>query len=285
MKVLLHVNYYEGAGKFENLFKLIKVSGADGVELRGKNYYNMGKENYLAMVEDLKQRNPETEIAFGYQLCFDTDEETRKKDFEDFVNFIDWAKAKCGTKVMNMFTDSLVSESAAYYDFEKNGSALADEAMYARHGEGLTLAGIELEKRGMIAGLETHNCYIHDLAKSCAKLLSYVKSPAIGINYDHGNICLNQNGESIDEVFELLKGKFHYAHLKNMLRFPRDLRYYYATHLEDGHIDTGKVLGLLKDEVKSGIIAVEYACPGDGLIAAKRDIEYVNFLREWLDIK
>ena len=281
MKVLLHVNYYEGAGKFENLFKLIKFAGADGVELRAKNYYNMGKENYLAMVEDLKQRNPEAEIAFGYQLCFNTDEETRKQDFEDFVNFLDWAKAKCGTKVMNMFTDSLVAENGAYYEFEQNGSALADEDMYIRHGEGLTRAGNELEKRGMIAGLETHNCYIHDIAKSCAKLAEYIKSPAVGFNYDHGNIFLNKNGETIDEVFELLKGKIHYAHLKNLLR-SRDYKYYYATHLEDGHIDTGKVLGLLKDEVKSGVIAVEYACPGDGLIAAKRDIEYVNFLREWL---
>jgi len=284
MKVLLHVNYYEGAGKFENLFKLAKKVGADGIELRAKNYYNMGKENYLAMVEDLKQRNPEMELAFGYQLCFNTDEDTRKQDFEDFVNFLDWAKEKCGTKVMNMFTDSLVAEGVGYYEFDKNGSAMADEDMYIRHGEGLTRAGNELEKRGMLAGLETHNCYIHDIAKSCAKLLSYVKSPAIGVNYDHGNICLNKNGETIDEVFELLKGKFHYAHLKNMLRFPRDIQYYYATHLEDGHIDTGKVLGLLKDEIKSGIIAVEYACPGDGLIAAKRDIEYVNFLRDWLEI-
>ena len=44
MKVLLHVNYYEGAGKFETLFKIIKAVGADVVELRAKNYYNMGKE-------------------------------------------------------------------------------------------------------------------------------------------------------------------------------------------------------------------------------------------------
>ena len=282
MKVLLHVNYYEGAGKFETLFKLIKTVGADGVELRAKNYYNMGKENYLAMVEDLKQRNPELELAFGYQLCFNTDADTQKKDFEDFVNFLDWAKEKCGTRLMNMFTDSLVAEGTEYFEFDKNGSAIADDDMFARHGEGLTRAGNELEKRGMLAGLESHNCYIHDIAKSCAKLLSYVKSPAIGINYDHGNIFLNKNGESIDEVFELLKGKIYYAHLKNLMR-SRDFRYYYATHLEAGHIDTGKVLGLLKNELKSGIFAVEYACSGDGFIAAKRDIEYVNYLRNWLD--
>ena len=282
MKVLLHVNYYEGAGKFEDLFKLIKTVGADGVELRGKRYYDMSKEDYFAMVEDLRQRTPELELAFGYQLCFNTAEDTRKQDFEDFVNFIDWAKEKCGTKLLNMFTDNLIADGVDYYDFASNGSVLADEDMYIRHGEGLTRAGNELEKRGMLAALETHNCYIHDLAASSAKLLSYVKSPAIGINYDHGNIFLNKNGESIDKVVELLKGKIYYAHLKNLMR-SRDFKYYFATHLEGGHIDTGKMLGLLKNELKSGMFAVEYACSGDGLIAAKRDIEYVNFLREWLN--
>ena len=281
MKVLLHVNYYEGAGKFETLFKLIRSVGADGVELRAKNYYDMGKENYLAMVEELKQRNPDLELAFGYQLCCDTDEETRKKDFEDFVNFIDWAKEKCGTRLLNMFTDSLVNPDCAYFDFDKNGSALADDEMYARHGKVLTAAGNELEKRGMLAALESHNCYIHDIAKSCAKLLTYVKSPAIGINYDHGNIFLNKNGETIDQVFDLLKGKIYYAHLKNMMR-SRDFQHYFPTHLEAGHIDTCKVLDKLRNELKSGIFAIEYACPGDGVIAAKRDMDYIRFLRTWL---
>jgi len=281
MKVLLHVNYYEGAGKFETLFKLIRAVGADGVELRGKNYYDMGKEKYFAMVEELKQRNPDLELAFGYQFCCNTDEETRKKDLEDFVNFLDWAKEKCGTRLLNMFTDSLVNPDCEYFDFDKNGSALADDEMYARHGAGLTAAGNELEKRGMLAALESHNCYIHDIAKSCAKLLTYVKSPAIGINYDHGNIFLNRNGESIDDVFSLLKGKIYYAHLKNLMR-SRDFKYYLATHLEDGHIDTCKVMDKLRNELKSGIFAIEYACPGDGVIAAKRDMDYVRFLRTWL---
>ena len=32
MKVLLHVNYYEGPAKLEALVKLIRYVGADGVE-------------------------------------------------------------------------------------------------------------------------------------------------------------------------------------------------------------------------------------------------------------
>ena len=282
MKVLLHVNYYEGAGKFEDLFKLIRMAGADGVELRAAKYYDMDKAGYLAMVEDLKQRNADLELTFGYPLHFSSvSEDVQKQEFEDFVQFIDWAKEKCGTSLLNMFTDTLVDPACEYYEFDKNGSTLADENMYAVHGAGLTAVGKELEARNMLAALESHNCYIHDTATSCAKLLQYVKSPAIGINYDHGNIYLNSKGESIDQVFELLQGKIYYAHLKNLMR-TRDFKYFLATHLEDGHIDTCHVLNKLKNELKSGMFAIEYACPGDGIIAAKRDMDYIRFLRDWL---
>lgn len=284
MKVLLHVNYYEGPAKLEQLVKIIRTVGADGVELRGSRFYDMDRNDYYAMIADLKQRNADLEFTFGYNLHFSSGEEdARKQEFEDFVKFLDWAKEKCGTKVLNLFTDSLVHPEYRYIDFDKNGSAMADDALYACHGAGLTAAGKELEKRGMLGALESHNCYIHDIAKSCAKLLTYVESPAIGINYDHGNIFINRNGESIDDVFELLKGRIYYAHLKNMIK-TREWQYA-ATHLEAGHIDTAKVLEkLAKDELKSGILAVEYACPGDGIIAAKRDMDYIRFLREWLNI-
>ena len=284
MKVLLHVNYYDGAGKFETLFKLIRMAGADGVELRATRYYDMEKASYLAMVEDLKQRNPDLEMTFGYPLKFNNiSDDEKKQQMENFVEFLDWSKEKCGTKLLNMFTDSLVNPDCQYFDFDQNGSALADDAMYERHGAGLTEAGKELEARGMLGALESHNCYIHDLAKSCAKLLGYVKSPAIGINYDHGNIFLNRNGESIDQVFELLKGKIYYAHLKNLMR-TRDFKHYFPTHLEAGHIDTCQVMTKLKNELKSGMFAVEYACTGDGVIAAKRDMDYIRLLREWLEM-
>ena len=89
MKVLLHVNYYEGAGKFETLFKLIRSVGADGVELRAKNYYNMTKEQYWTMVEELKQRNPDLELAFGYPLHFSSvDKDTQKQEFDKYLNKI-----------------------------------------------------------------------------------------------------------------------------------------------------------------------------------------------------
>ena len=282
MKVLLHVNYYEGAGKFDRLFKLIRVSGADGVELRAARYYDMDKSGYWHMVEELKQKNPEAEIVFGYPLHFTTvDEETQKREFEDYVTFLDWAHGKLGTTLLNMYTDNFIDPAYAYSEYDKQGSTLASEEDYVRHGEGLTRAGRELEKRGMLAGLESHNCYIHDTATSCRKLLDHVQSDAIGINYDHGNIFLNSKGESIDDVFKLLKGRIYYAHLKNGMKTTAGQ--YLATHLADGYIDTAKVLEGLKSELKSGIFTIEYSCPGDGLIAAKTDMEYIRYLREWLD--
>jgi hypothetical protein len=40
----------------------------------------------------------------------------------------------------------------------------------------------------------------------------------------------------------------------------------------------------LKDNLRSGILAVEYPAPGDGYIAAKRDMEYIKFLKDSLEI-
>ncbi len=283
MKVLLHVNYFEGAGKFDTLFKLIRVNGADGVELRATRYYDMDKAGYRALVEELKQKNPDLELAFGYPLHFSSvDAETQKREFAEFVEFIDWAGAKVGTTLLNLFTDALFDPKQTYWHYDKYGSAMADDALFARHAAGLTAVGRELEKRHMLGALETHNCYIHDLAKPCRKLLDLIGSDAIGINYDHGNIFLNRNGESIPEVLEILKGRIYYAHLKNLMK-TQDWQYM-ATHLDAGHIDTYQVLAGLKNELKSGMFAIEYACTGDGVIAARRDMEYIRYLREWLDI-
>ena len=52
------------------------------------------------------------------------------------------------------------------------------------------------------------------------------------------------------------------------------------TQLEQGHIDTMHAMRKLKTNLRSGIMAVEYPAPGDGVIAAKRDMEYIKFLKK-----
>ena len=135
----------------------------------------------------------------------------------------------------------------------------------------------------MRIALETHNSYLHDLPNACQKLMDMTGHEAVGINYDHGNIAINKNGCSIKEVFDVIGDNIYYVHLKNLLIFRDGV--YMVTHLEAGHIDTSEILTRLRNQGYEGIITVEYACPGDGFIAAQRDKDYVEILKEWLKNK
>ncbi len=282
MKTLLHVNYYEGLGKLETLFKIAASNGCSGVELRRFSAYETDEQGYLNKIADLKQRYSDFEIIFGYPLNYMVDEPERiKTDEQNFIKFLDWAQAACGTKIINFFTGNLIAPGAEYTDYEKNGSACATEVHYERAAVGLRRLNPELAKRNMRIALESHNCYLHDLPQACAKLLDMADADRCGINYDHGNIFINHNGVGIDECFKLLNGRIYYAHLKNLMRTP-DFKYNLATHLEDGHIDTCQVMKGLANELPDGIIAIEYPCSGDGVIAAKRDMDYIRFLQDFL---
>lgn len=284
MKVLLHVNYYEGPGKLDELFRIADLYGYDGVELRRKyNFNDMTQAEYEKKVAALKSQYPDMEITFGgiVDFCRGAEDQV-KQDLESYMQFIEWAAAECGTKVMNFFTGGLVRPGADYYEFDRNGSGMANEDDYLKSAEGLKLIGDKAAAHNMLFALETHNCYLHDLPAPCRKLMDMTNHDAIGINYDHGNITINKNGSSIAEVFETIGDKIYYAHLKNLLKFKNDL--FMTTRLEEGHIDTMDVVKRLQGNLKSGMAAVEYACPGDGIIAAKRDMEYMKFIKEWLDI-
>jgi sugar phosphate isomerase/epimerase len=284
MKVLLHVNYCEGQGKLDQLFELAKTYGYDGVELRWKyRFDDMDQAQYQKKIAALKSEYPDFEITFGGMVDFCRGaEDDVKKDTADYLKFLEWAKADCGTKVMNFFTGVLHHPDVDYTQFHVNGSGLALEADYEKSAAGLKIIGDKAAELNMLIALETHNAYLHDLATPCKKLMDMTAHDSVGINYDHGNIILNKNGEPINKVFELLDGKIYYAHLKNAMVFRHQL--YMITHLDQGHINTMEVMKGLKNNLKSDIIAVEYPATGDGFIAAKRDMEYIKFLKDWLEI-
>ena len=97
-----------------------------------------------------------------------------------------------------------------------------------------------------------------------------------------GNIFLNRNGGSIADAFRLIGDKIYYAHLKNLLRMANS--FMCVTRLEEGHIDQMEVMRGLKDHLRSNILAIEYPVTGDGAIAARRDMDYIRFLKEELEI-
>ena len=292
MKVLLHVNYVEGPGDcLERLFALASRAGCDGVELRWKyRFQDRTQEEYCALVADLKQRYPEMEIVFGGNIPFCRGEEAEiARELEAYGKFLEWAKKTCDTKVMNFFTGNIFPASGGYGvgAMHLGGSAIACDADYERAAAGLRQVGDMAAPLGIKLALETHNGYLHDIATACAKLMEMTAHDAVGINYDHGNIVLHKDGEAIDKVFELLPEKIYYAHLKNMLLspLPGGCQSYAVTRLSDGYIDQYRVMQNLKKYLKTDMIAIEYPCPGDGIIAALKDMEYINFLKNELNIQ
>jgi len=136
---------------------------------------------------------------------------------------------------------------------------------------------------GVHLALETHNGYLHDLPSACRKLLDMTGHESIGINYDQGNIFINKNGTSIKEYFSVIGKKTYYVHLKNAMA-PAGKSFYLITRLEEGHIDNAEILSNLINLDYKGLITLEYPCPGDGIIAAKRDKEYIDYLKKWFKI-
>ncbi len=284
ISVFLHVNYWEGAGKIDTLFKIADMNKYDGVELRWKYAFDdLNQEEYLSKVAVLKQQYSDMQISFGGMVDFMAEDRGQiKRDTEDYLKFLEWANRECGTMAMNFFTGTMVRPGADYYEFDRNGSAMSEPRHYEQSVKGLKIVGDKAGSLGMRLALETHNCYLHDLPGSCKKLMEMTNHEAVGINYDHGNIMINKNGCSIAEVFETIGDKIYYVHLKNLLMYKND--YFMTTRLEEGHIDNADILARLKNRGYNGVVTVEYACPGDGFIAARRDMEYIKILRDWLEV-
>ena len=283
LKTLLHVNYYEGLGRLPGLFKLAALNGCDGVELRGFNKFEESEEKYLAIIEELKQQYPQFELTFGYPIDYMKDDDAARiaEAEENFYKRLQWAKEKCGSKLFNFFTGGLYGKNTQYREYYRNGSAAAREEHFERAAAGLHRINAELTRLDMRIALETHNCYLHDLPYPCSKLLKMADADRVGVNYDHGNMFINPNGpQTINEVFDILKGRIFYAHLKNMIR---TYDYKYAgCLLEQGNINTMRVVNLLRNELPDGIMAIEFPSSGDSIIAAKRDMEYIRFIQDWL---
>jgi sugar phosphate isomerase/epimerase len=283
MKTLLHVNYYERPGGLDELFKIAKEFGYDGVELRWKYHFSdMSQKEYEKKIISLKKEYPEFEITFVGVIDFCRGKTSIiEQETAEYLDFMEWAKVELNTKVMNFFTGMLVNNEIDLLKFYLHGSKLALNDDYERSANGLRNIGAKATELDILIALETHNCYLHDLPDSSRKLLDMTNHSAIGMNIDYGNIFLNKNKSSISETFKILDGKIYYAHLKNVLISGEQ---FMITHLNQGDINNMDFLYLLKDRLKSGMLTLEYPSHGDGIIAAKKDMEYLKFLKHRLKI-
>ena len=283
MKTYMHVNYWEGEGKLDTLFEIAELNGYDGVELRSIYHLkDMNQEQYQGKLVSLKQKYPHLGIVFNRVVDFMAEDcDQVRRDTDACLEFMEWSKREFDVSLMNFFTGWMVRPGVDLFEFDRNGSGMAKEWHYERSAEGLKVVGDKAASLGMRIALETHVCYLHDLPDACRKLMDMTNHEAVGLNYDHGNIAINKNGSSIKDAFDVFGDKIYYVHLKNML-IGQDYSYD-PTHLDAGHINTSELLMRLKDQGYDGILTVEYACSGDGFIAAKQDKEYLDTLSSWIN--
>lgn len=284
MKILLHVTYHEGPGaeKLKRLFRLAKENGCDGVELRkAYRWKDMSNNDYYNLVAGLKAEYPQMEIVFNgiVELYGGAPAEIDHR-IAEYCELLKWAKKECGCKVINMACGVIMAPGKSEHDFHFHGSAYAKEEDFKRIAGSLRKIGDAAAALDMLVALEMHGWAIHDLAAPSRKLMDITGHDAVGLNHDHGNIFIHRDGESIQSVFEILRNKVYYAHLKNMMSVSGGAGGYLCTRLADGHINTMEVMENLNKYCRSGMAAIEYPNKGDGILAAKLDMEYIRYIKE-----
>lgn len=277
-QILMHINYYERGYTLADLFDKAVQFGYDGVELRGSRE-GLTTGEYVAQVAAEWERTnlPVVTMACPCNLNNPSADE-RAAEVEKAIEVLR-AGAGIGVKLFNTMAGSMLAKGASYGEFAINGSGCATWEQWAWAVEGYQALGKVAEELGVRMAFETHNCYLHDLAKPTAELLRRIDSPAIGANLDLGNIVLNPNGESLVEALNILDGRIYYNHLKNVLK--PSTGGYIMCALPDGIIDNRVWLRELQARGNDSPVALESPRLGDRDYFARQDIDYIrDVLRE-----
>ena len=273
--VIMHINYFERGYSLGTLFDKARFYGYDGVELRGARD-GLSPAEYVA---EVKQEMDRTGLSNVIMACptnlNNPDPAERSAAVEKSAELLRLA-AGIGVRLFNTMAGPLLLKDVPYTEFHRHGSGAATWEQWAWGVEGFQQLGAIASELGVKMAFETHNGYIHDLAKPTAEFLRRINSPAIGANLDMGNIVLNSNGESVSDAVAALGDKIYYNHLKNV--FKPSVGGYVICGLADGVIDNRIWMQALKDMGYEGPICLEAPRQGDRDFFAKDDIEYFRWL-------
>ncbi|MCE5240610.1 sugar phosphate isomerase/epimerase [bacterium] len=274
--VLMHINYFEAGYSLSTLFDEAKFYGYDGVELRGTRE-GLTPAKYVAQVKKEMARTGLCVVMACPCNLNNPKADERAAAVEQSTDLLKKAAA-IGVKLFNTMAGSLTVAGIPYTEFDKHGSGAATWEQWAWAVEGFQQLGAVAEELGVRMAFETHNGYIHDLAKPTAEFLRRIGSPAIGANLDMGNIVLNKNGEPLRDALSILGDKVYYNHLKNI--FKPSTGGYIVCGLSDGVIDNRVWAQTLKDTGNRSPICLEAPRQGDRDFFAKADIEYFRWVLE-----
>jgi sugar phosphate isomerase/epimerase len=269
--ILMHCNYYEA--QLPTLFDKAKLFGYDGVELRG-SHKDLSTTEYISVIKAEMDRTGLTNVVVACPCDLNNpDAGERAAEVEKSIDLLKQSAA-IGVRLFNTMAGSMVAKGIPYSDFHLNGSGCATWEQWAWAVEGYQALGAAAEGLGVKLAFETHNGYIHDLARPCAEFLRRIGSPAVGANLDMGNIVLNINGEPLVDAIEILGDKLYYNHLKNI--YKPSTGGYIVCALPDGVIDNRVWLQELQKRGNSNPICLEEPRQGDRDYFAKQDIDYIR---------
>lgn len=274
--ILMHINYFEHGYNLATLFDKAIHYGYDGVELRG-NRGELSTEEYIAEVATEIQRTNITHVTMACPTNLNNpDPAEREAAVAKSADLLRRAAA-IGVRVFNTMAGPMLNPDYPYTDFHKQGSGYADWQQWQWAVDGYRDLCRVAEELDVILAFETHNGYIHDLAKPTAELLRRIDSPAIGANLDMGNIVLNSDGESADDAVDILGDKIYYLHLKNMFKISGQPGFI-PCPLSDGCIDNRSWMRRMRQIGYKGLICLEAPRQGDRDQFARQDIEYFRGL-------
>lgn len=277
--IYMHVNYLEVVMDLEEVINRCADAGYDGIELRGwDRSEQMQTAEYLAKMHGYTQKAGLGMVFVVRNDSANEDKSVRDKELENLKLSVEFAADK-GIKTLNCFGSGMVREGAKYFDFDTNGSGLVSDKQWQLTVDYFKQAGEICVKNDVQLCFETHNCYIHDMGEPTAKLVKDIGCPNIKVNFDYGNMLLNNKNQGLEKEFEFIKDMIGYMHLKNMQTLKDrngDQGLFWATPLAEGDINNYVLVKLLFESGYEGILTIENTMAGDKRPLMVRDREYLQ---------
>lgn len=282
--LILHVNYVEQGQSIDDMCRLAVKWGYDGIEFRRKRSgMNESIDGYLDAIETSQKKHGLRRVLFGGPGpdLMQADAAERERALDECASFYRSAAARFELSVCNILTGELQDPAYPRHVFERHGSQAATQEQRQAVVEGLRMLGGVAAELGFRLAFETHMVYLHDLPEPTRKLVDEIDSPAVGINFDYGNIAAMDGAPSLQDALATCGDRIYMVHLKNFFRVPG------LTHqntircgLGDGEINHREYLRHLGSMSFTGPLVIEAPRPGDREWFAREDLRYVRALLE-----
>lgn len=278
--VIMHCNYAEQGQSIDRMCELAAKWGFDGVEFRQRRYgVTEEPEAYLDTVATAAKKHRIKHVLFGAPGAdlMQTPDHCRK-EIDRVIAFFRSAAKRFQLTVNNTMAGNLSAPDVPYYMYEKHGSAIATDTQWQQAIEGYKILGDLANELKFKFAFETHNVYLHDLPQPARRLVDAIDRESVGVNLDMGNIVLYPvNPPTLEQSMEILKGKIHLLHLKNMYVMPgMTHQKYLMCPLSDGVINNRQWLSIAKAQGYTGPVVIEAPRAGDREWFAPQDLAYIR---------